>query len=228
MSRSVRARRESVESLLRTVRAQANVFEGFGSSVEAILLKNPEVSDVVHSAKRRAKSDASLAKKIEMKRAEGCQITSDNIFKEITDIYAVRLIHLYPQDISVIHRAIEHHAQAKDWVFAEKPKAYTWDPESKDFLQGLGLKCSIKPSYYTSVHYLLRPRKDAVATCELQVRSLLEEVWGEADHKAKYKKGIQDPRVDEHLAVLARLVGAGSRLMSALRVDGKPGSESTF
>lgn len=219
MKRPVRARRESVESLLKTVRAQANVFEGFGSSVEAILLKNPEVSDVVHSAKRRAKSEESLAKKIEIKRAEGRQITSDNIFKEITDIYAVRLIHLYPQDISVIHRAIERHAQAKDWVFAEKPKAYTWDPESKDFLQGLGLKCSIKPSYYTSVHYLLRPRKDAVATCELQVRSLLEEVWGEADHKAKYKKGIQDLRVDEHLAVLARLVGAGSRLMSALRVD---------
>lgn len=216
---SSRPRRDSPESLLKLAKAHENVFEGFGSSVEAILLKNKNVASVVHSAKRRSKSDESVIDKIKRKRAEGDDINSLNIFKKITDFYAVRLIHLYPQDISVIHEAVKAHAEAKDWVFAEKPKAYTWDPESKDFLESLGLKCSLKPSYYTSVHYLLKPRKDAVATCELQVRSLLEEVWGEADHRAKYKNTKVDPRIDEHLAVLARLVGAGARLMSALRAD---------
>ncbi|XQA71821.1 hypothetical protein ACM9XB_00475 [Xanthomonas sacchari] len=134
----------------------------------------------------------------------------------MTDLFAIRLIHLFPRDVDVVHGAIMGHAAAKDWILAEKPKAYTWDPESKAFLESLGLKCEIKPSYYTSVHYLVKPKRDSLAVCEIQVRTLLEEVWGEVDHKLKYKKGEKDRRVDEHLAVLARLVGAGTRLLTAL------------
>ncbi|WP_084151449.1 hypothetical protein [Paracidovorax oryzae] len=208
---------ESVSSILETIKAQFPVIEGFGNTVEAILTKDPRVYPVIHSFKRRLKGEKSIEEKINKKRLSGSKIDSTNVFSEITDIYAVRLIHLYPHDIKSVHDVIIDHAAKKDWILAEKPKAYTWDPDSVNFLKSLGLKCELKPSFYTSVHYLVKPRKNSLAVCEIQVRSLLEEVWGEVDHKIKYKGLTQDERINEHLAVLARLVSAGSRILSAIQ-----------
>jgi ppGpp synthetase/RelA/SpoT-type nucleotidyltranferase len=208
---------EPLSSILDSIRQNYPVIEGFGTTVEAILTKDTRVSPVIHSFKRRLKTEKSIEEKIKNKRLSGISIDSSNVFSEITDIYAVRLIHLYPQDIGVIHGVIMDRAQKKDWILAEKPKAYTWDPDSVSFLKSLGLKCELKPSFYTSVHYLVKPRKNSSAVCEIQVRSLLEEVWGEVDHKIKYKGLTQDERINEHLAVLARLVSAGSRILSAIQ-----------
>ncbi|MGV7167728.1 (p)ppGpp synthetase [Xanthomonas citri] len=213
----VKKKAESVASIMNTIRGEYPVIEGFGVTVEAILTKNTKVAPVIHSFKRRLKSEKSIEEKIKKKRIEGALVSSANIFSVMTDIYAVRLIHLYPQDIEVIHGAIIEHAAKRDWILVEKPKAYTWDPDSVSFLRSLGLKCEVKPSFYTSVHYLVKPKKNSNAVCEIQVRSLLEEVWGEVDHKVKYKGLNTDERVAEHLAVLARLIGAGSRVLSAIQ-----------
>lgn len=204
-------------SILGTIREQYPVIEGFGTTVEAILTKDTKVAPVIHSFKRRLKEEKSIEEKIIKKRLSGVQIDSNNVFSEVTDIYAVRLIHLYPHDVKIVHDVIRDHAEKKDWVLVEKPKAYTWDPDSIKFLKSLGLKCELKSSFYTSVHYLVKPRKNSSAVCEIQVRSLLEEVWGEVDHKIKYKGMTKDERINEHLAVLARLVSAGSRILSAIQ-----------
>lgn len=202
---------------METIRKQYPVIEGFGTTVEAILTKDPRVAPIIHSFKRRLKAEKSIEEKIKKKKLSGVQVDSSNIFSEVTDIYAVRLIHLYPHDVKAVHEVIIDHAAKKDWILVEKPKAYTWDPDSIKFLKSLGLKCELKPSFYTSVHYLVKPRKSSTAVCEIQVRSLLEEVWGEVDHKIKYKGLINDERINEHLAVLARLVSAGSRILSAIQ-----------
>ncbi|WP_186211324.1 (p)ppGpp synthetase [Burkholderia gladioli] len=200
-----------------TIKGQYPIIEGFGVTVEAILTKDPRVSPIIHSFKRRLKGEVSIKDKISKKRLSGIRVDSGNVFSEITDIYAVRLIHLYPHDIKVVHEVIMDHAKNKDWILVEKPKAYTWDPDSVKFLKNLGLRCELKSSFYTSVHYLVKPRRNSQVVCEIQVRSLLEEVWGEVDHKIKYKGLTEDERVNEHLAVLARLVSAGSRILSAIQ-----------
>jgi ppGpp synthetase/RelA/SpoT-type nucleotidyltranferase len=103
-----------------------------------------------------------------------------------------------------------------DWVLAEKPKAYTWDPESRDFFSGLELEVLVKESFYTSVHYVVKPRVDSDLSCEIQVRTLFEEVWGEIDHQLNYPVESKSIACKEQLRVLARLVGAGSRLADAI------------
>lgn len=35
--------------------------------------------------------------------------------------------------------------------------AYSWDPETKIMYEELGLKNEIRPTYYTSVHYVIKP-----------------------------------------------------------------------
>ena len=39
---------------------------------------------------------------------------------------------------------------------------------------------------YTSVHYVIESNSRTRITCEVQVRTLSEEVWGEVDHKINY------------------------------------------
>ncbi|MGH8593991.1 MAG: hypothetical protein ACREV3_09075 [Gammaproteobacteria bacterium] len=47
--------------------------------------------------------------------------------------------------------------ELKDWYLPEAPQAYTWDPESKKFFEDAGVSVQVKESFYTSVHYLVRP-----------------------------------------------------------------------
>lgn len=73
-----------------------------------------------------------------------------------------------------------------------------------------------KESFYTSIHYLVRPRKDSDICCEIQVRTLFEEIWGEVDHSLNYPYETSNIACREQILVLAKLVGAGSRLVDAI------------
>ncbi len=65
-----------------------------------------------------------------------------------------------------------------DWKLFEDPKAYTWDPESKDFYEALNIKTEVNPRYYTSIHYVVMPNNATTnICCEIQVRTLFEEIW---------------------------------------------------
>ena len=101
-------------------------------------------------------------------------------------------------------------------MFNEPPKAYTWDPEAQGFFASMGLEVQVKDSFYTSVHYLVRPRADSPHCCEIQVRTLFEEIWGEVDHTLNYPNPTDNVACREQLRVLTKVVGAGSRLVDAI------------
>lgn len=179
----------------------------------------------VHSIRHRLKDIDHLLEKVERKNAEdlalpegvrkGC-ITPDNLFSRITDLAGVRVLHLHVSQFEAIHHAIAKKIDEGEFVLFENPKAYTWDPESGNFFDKLGIQRELKESYYTSIHYVLRPNSRSPATCEIQVRTLLEEVWGEVDHTMNYPKPISDPHCREQVRILARLVGAGTHLADSI------------
>ncbi len=171
---------------------------------------------IVHSVKSRLKNPDHLLHKVSRKTAEGRTITPENLFLEITDIAGVRVLHLYQQQFGSIHSAILQKTKAKDWTLAVPPIAYTWDPESAKFFQSLSIKVQQKDSFYTSVHYVVKPRKDAEIACEIQVRTLFEEIWGEIDHAQNYPIKTTSLSCSEQLRVLSKVVGAGSRLADSI------------
>lgn len=79
-------------------------------------------------------------------------------------------------------------------------------------LEELGFQVEFKESLYTSVHYILRNSEDSPIRCELQVRTLFEEAWGELDHWMNYPVPTGKMALREQLLVLSRVVTAGSRL----------------
>jgi len=50
----------------------------------------------------------------------------------------------------------------------------------------------------------------------VQVRTLFEEIWGEVDHALNYPTPTETISCREQLKVLAKLVGAGSRLVDSI------------
>lgn len=193
----------------------------FMNGVAEYLGRHPELTipgnEIVHSFKSRLKDREHLRRKISRKLADGREIVEDNLFKEITDLAGVRILHLFQDGFSAIDAVVRNKVSAGDWFLAERPKAYTWDPESVVYFDQFDLEVSQKPTSYTSVHYIIRPREDSAICCELQVRTLFEEIWGEVDHQINYPQPTESIACREQIKVLSKIVGAGSRLLDSLR-----------
>ncbi len=172
--------------------------------------------EIVHSYKCRLKDPEHLRAKLARKRAEGKPISYGNLFDRVTDLAGVRIIHLFQEQFEQIDGVIRRKIKAGDWVLGERATAYTWDPETAVFFRNFNLEVVQKPTSYTSVHYLIRPRSDSPLCCEVQVRTLFEEIWGEVDHQINYPIPTTNLACREQIQVLSKIVGAGSRLLDSL------------
>lgn len=207
------------------INSNIHLYELFNDKIISIITRDKRLKSLIHSFKHRFKDEQHLRKKIIRKNLEDLErpadeqigpITPQNIMNRITDICGVRVIHLYQAQFDDIHKAIMDYVEQGEIFLYEQPKAYTWDPEYRESFSALGLNSILRGSLYTSVHYVVKPRADSDVTCEIQVRTLFEEAWGEIDHTLNYPTETDNIAVQEQLKVLARIVGAGTRLSNAI------------
>lgn len=213
-------KQEVIKLAVDAYKAQRHVFKRFLNGVVDSFTLEPSLNQygnpTIHSVKNRLKDEDHLAEKLDRKWDENDPITSENIFERITDLAGVRVLHLYQDQLVDIHKFIISRVDAGDWVFNEQPIAYSWDPESQRFFESLELDVRIKESYYTSIHYVVRPANDNNVKCEIQVRTLFEEIWGEIDHTINYPNKSSIPATTEQLRVLSKLVSTGTRLADSI------------
>lgn len=206
----------SVNDIMRVVSEELGAFELYANGISKFFMEDHQCifgrPSVVHSVKYRIKNPDNLRNKINRKITQGRQITTENVFQQITDIAGVRVLHLHLEQLRQIDDAIRN----RDWIFIEKPKAYSWDPETIEFMKQLELQTHFKESFYTSVHYVVRPNPTSPLSCEIQVRTLFEEIWGEVDHMLNYPNPTGIFTSSEQLKVLAKIVSAGSRSVDCL------------
>ena len=210
------------EKIFTTIKEQWHILDHFRENVVKFFEGHPDLRSgnlpPIHSVKSRMKSDTSIRAKLARKIAgeDGESLTSENVFFKITDFSGVRVLHIFQEQFESIHTAISNHIDQKEWILHEPPKAYTWDPDAKNYFDKMGLKTQLKDSLYTSVHYVVRPRPDALACCEIQVRTLWEEIWGEVDHAINYPEKCKIQGCVEQIRVLARLVATGTQLAESI------------
>lgn len=196
--------------------------EQFLVSVKAFFSGNPKLNTgttpVVHSVKSRFKDADHLVDKLQRKFPDSDEVTTENIFEKINDLIGVRVLHLYQDQFKLIHDEIMGKISVGDWALVEDPKAYTWDPESTKIFNSLNIKTEVKDTFYTSVHYVIKPNNSNPKSvcCEVQVRTLFEEIWGEIDHGINYPHPSEDLACIEQLRVLAKLVSTGTRLADSI------------
>lgn len=179
---------------------------------------NPALKDIVHSVKSRMKDPEHLKDKIQRKLKSGKIIDENNLFTVVNDLIGVRVLYLYQDQFQLIHNELLKKVdETKDWMFVEAPKAYTWDPETREYFEKLNIHTEVRDTYYTSVHYVIKPNNElSNITCEIQVRTLFEEIWGEIDHTINYPHQTEIIACKEQLRVLAKLVSTGTRLADSI------------
>ena len=197
-----------------------SLLDQFLNQVEHFFRTNPTLkkAKTIHSIKSRQKDPEHLRDKLMRKYSKGYVITKETLLKEITDLNGVRILHLYQQQFPTIHKEImKKITDFEDWKLVESPKAYTWEKESQQFFEDLGIKTEVKDTYYTSVHYVVKPNNaKSDVTCEIQVRTLFEEIWGEIDHTINYPHATNSIACKEQIRVLAKLVSTGTRLADSI------------
>lgn len=209
-----------VDDIVQPYINEKHLFERFMNVVADTFRLEPELNKygnpIIYTIKNRLKDIDHLKDKIERKWNEDDPLTPDNLFDRVTDLAGVRVLHLYQDQFSQIHQLIKQQVDSGDWFLRENPVAYSWDPESSIYFRELGLEPKIKDSYYTSIHYVVKPKENSNICCEIQVRTLFEEIWGEIDHTINYPHPTEKNTCKEQLRVLSKLVSTGTRLADSI------------
>jgi ppGpp synthetase/RelA/SpoT-type nucleotidyltranferase len=186
------------------------------------ILGSPKLMASVHSTKSRLKDPAHLEDKLLRKLREAKQkgkpftITQKNLLYRINDLAGFRILHLHTEQIVSIDRELRAMLEEYRFPLLEKPKARTWDDESRELFRRVGIQTIKSPRLYTSVHYVVESNSSTRTTCEIQVRTLAEELWGEVDHMMNYPHESSVPSCREQIKVLARVTSSCSRLVDSI------------
>jgi putative GTP pyrophosphokinase len=211
-----------IKSAVMAFEKKRSSFETDATNLQNRLLANAELKRLIHSIKWRAKDPIHLQEKLVRKaiklteKGEAFAITSETVFDEIPDLAGVRLLHLHMRQMEKIHPLIIQVVTEEGYVFSGKPEAKTWDPEYEQMFKSLGLNVKRDDSMYTSVHYVVKQNTTTRRLCEVQVRTIAEEVWGEISHMVNYPHETESVPCKEQLKALARVVSGCSRLVDSI------------
>ena len=224
MFKPTRQERLLAKDLVAHYEANRGTFTTFLKSLQEQILASERLAPHVHSLKWRTKDPLSLEDKIFRKMEEAKEtkkrfaITKENLFMKVNDLAGLRILHLNTDQLLPISIALRELFQEEAYRLFEKPSARTWDDESRGLFKDMGFKIVSrdKPSFYTSIHYVIKPNKKRDYTCEIQVRTLMEEVWGEVDHRINYPHETRFLACKEQIAALARATSTASRLVDSI------------
>lgn len=181
--------------------------------ISGLALGYPSVEDHAYLIKCRVKDHASLVKKVKDRREKG---KPDYSAHDATDIIGLRLLALFREGIpSLVSRFLSFVKAGQSEEFSVflgnsfretcvEIILYTTanENDSVDNLvldefrrvdPGIEVKVVRKQSQYSSIHLILWCRNgftrhtDQRLALEVQIRTSLEDVWGEIDHELSYK-----------------------------------------
>ncbi len=213
-----------LKRIVDTYKNQRSDFEQLQGHIEASLRKLKATCPEIHSYSSRIKDPASLRHKLERRwesltvRRKQFDVTPDNVVRKINDLVGGRILHLHINQFPMIDQAIRNVFDKMGCrILNGGPEAKVWDPEYKRLFSNLGIRCVSKLSLYTSVHYEYEmPGRKPRLTCELQVRTLAEELWGATDHLINYPRPCKLEACREQILVLARATSTCTRLVDSI------------
>ncbi|HUW25275.1 MAG TPA: RelA/SpoT domain-containing protein [Gallionella sp.] len=197
-------------------------FIGLLNTLKGYVETSDKLTELAHSVKWRVKDPEHLRAKLIKKglaaksKGEGFIYTKENLFQKINDLAGFRILHLHTKQIEAINVELLNIFDEQKWLKLEGPCARTWDDESRKYFTKIGIETTDSETMYTSVHYVVQPNTKSVLTCEIQVRTLMEEVWGEVDHKINYPEKAESLSCREQIKVLARVTSSCSRLVDSI------------
>jgi putative GTP pyrophosphokinase len=176
----------------------------------------------IHSVRSRIKNPdhlrGKLIRKYQEAKAKGIEfdITKQNLTEKVNDLAGLRIIHLHRKQVEKINTELKKTLADFQWQIIEGPIAKTWDDDSRAYFNSIGFTIEENKNMYTSVHYVIKPNSGSITTCEIQVRTLMEEVWGEVDHTINYPYKTESIACREQIKALAHATSSCSSLVNSI------------
>jgi ppGpp synthetase/RelA/SpoT-type nucleotidyltranferase len=214
--------RANLKALVKLFTTQTSTFQVIVENLQREILARKDLAKDIHSLRLRVKDPKHLYDKLARKlreakeRQKAFTIIDKNLFQKINDLAGVRILHLQTEQFENINQNLKLLFRDHSYSLLEGPTARTWDDESRRYFKSVGIRTIRSPSLYTSVHYIVRTNTSARYTCEIQVRTLMEEVWGEVDHSINYPHKSKSVACREQILALARSTSACSRLVDSI------------
>ncbi|NTV25810.1 MAG: hypothetical protein HGB01_06330 [Chlorobiaceae bacterium] len=169
----------------------------------------------IYSSKWRIKSPESVFLKTKRKGRS---------YKGVTDYGGLRLLCLFERDIVAVHdyllrvfleRKYDLH-ELIIYNFDKKSDLYDALIKSEEkHYPGHSILVDSKVSGYKSIHYLVNTSDDLYI--EFQLRTLVQDVWGELEHALSYKTGSAHPYIKKSFLLLAKELQNIDDMLSYLR-----------
>ncbi len=191
-------RKRQKEAILILFLKEKEKYEKLAEYIIHLLWDDPSSpKESLHTITYRIKDKARLIEKIDEENkqlgGEAKTITHKNFQKRVDDLLGIRLICLRLSDIKRVEAYLGFLADEKILRFIRKPvqkRSFILPIDPGDAIpEGLDLRYS----GYSSIHYqvMLGENSDADEEfkglqIEFQLRTILEEAWGEIDHKYRY------------------------------------------
>jgi len=161
----------------------------------------------LHTISYRIKDPARLIEKIEEENKQPGvgpgSITRENFSERVGDIVGIRLICLRLSDVETVEAYLALLAEEDILTFLRKPVRKRAFVLPVDPGEGIPEDLELRYSGYSSIHYQVKLGENSDASdalkglqFELQLRTILEEAWGEIDHKYRYvlsRSGVELP-----------------------------------
>jgi putative GTP pyrophosphokinase len=211
-----------IDSLVQHATDNEKLFTNLLKSLYDTFSSDEELMTHVHSMKWRVKDPDHLREKLIRKWREAREnkrkfsMNRDNLFVKVNDLAGFRILHLHTRQFEHIKACLERILAEQLYSVKEGPNARTWDDESRAYFSSINTRFVKSDTLYTSVHYVIAPNHKTKYTCEIQVRTLAEELWGEVDHTINYPQKSKSLSCKEQIKVLARVTSSCSRLVDSI------------
>ncbi|ENX33383.1 hypothetical protein F889_02933, partial [Acinetobacter colistiniresistens] len=188
---------------------------------EGIYLSNRlQFCDHINSVRWRTKDPVHLLTKIVRKRKEAREkkdstskylsINENNYKKIITDLIGLRAIYLFKFQWKLVDNficenfKINHDEKIVIYHAPEDDLKFYYEDGDKKEVSGARLEYSRqkKSSKYRSTHYIIEANFPHDFKLEIQIRSILDEAWGEIDHFIRYPDHQNDEDLQRKMTIL--------------------------
>ncbi len=191
-------RKRQKEDILIAFFKEKGKYEKLAEYIIHLIREDPSSpKESLHTMIYRIKDEARLIEKIDEENKqlgiEAEPVTHKNFQERVGDLLGIRLICLRLSDIKRVEAYLGLLAEEKILQFLGKPdqkRSFVLPVDPGETIpEGLNLRYS----GYSSIHYQVRlgrnsdaPDEFKALQIELQLRTILEEAWGEIDHKYRY------------------------------------------
>jgi ppGpp synthetase/RelA/SpoT-type nucleotidyltranferase len=204
-------RKRQRDNILISFFKEKEKYEKLAEYIVRLIRDDPSApKENIHTILYRIKDEARLIKKINQENTSSSidekSITHKNFQERIEDIVGIRIICLRLSDIIKIETYLELLVEEKILQFMRKPDHKRSFVLPVDPGEGAPDDINLQYNGYSSIHYQIKLGENSEAKeefkriqVELQLRTILEEAWGEIDHKYRYAYSRIGEKIPEHI-----------------------------